>query len=481
MSKLYIIRHAESEGNKKKIIQGCNDCFNLTENGRMESIYFALYYYKKIKDIDIVLTSNMNRAYQTANIICETLSIKKNILKTDLLNEMNPGILGGISHKQAKKVYPNYYKIWCDRKDLDGIEDAEKGNELQARCLAFLESFLERENNTYLIVTHAGFMRSLINTICGNIRTKAVIVSNLYFYEFENVWKNIDCKLLSNKSTTKVYDVKLIDSRYILKKYNVAMSQWDINISVLQNKVAKELKYIPSIYWYGNKSISQNKIYGIKVSEYIHGYHLDDFVALDIDIIKKIFFKINEVHILYNYYGSNIKENGKNLYNKIAEYTNIHTDVKMKKLGNIILENELFSKLCREKQKLVLYDMHNMNILFDKGDIYLIDLDSVLYAHSDYQAASFIAAFCIYNKIIDNQDKINELYEFCSNLGYNSKNFWILMIARIYTGLSYFILLEHKSNRDYQFLNEYWQALEYICKFIINDEKQVKIEIMELL
>ena len=35
------------------------------------------------------------------------------------------------------------------------------GEELQVRCLAFLQNFIEdtETNNTYLVVTHAGYMR----------------------------------------------------------------------------------------------------------------------------------------------------------------------------------------------------------------------------------------------------------------------------------------------------------------------------------
>ena len=83
---------------------------------------------------------------------------------------MNPGVISGMQRDKVKIKYPNYYNLWMARKDLDGIPGAETGEELQVRCLAFLQNFIEdtETNNTYLVVTHAGYMRCLINICNGN-------------------------------------------------------------------------------------------------------------------------------------------------------------------------------------------------------------------------------------------------------------------------------------------------------------------------
>lgn len=80
----------------------------------------------------------------------------------EILDEMDPGVLSGKTHDYAKENMPKEYAIWTQYKDLDGIERAETGDELQARAIAFLEYMLHScEQGNYVVVTHAGFLRCL--------------------------------------------------------------------------------------------------------------------------------------------------------------------------------------------------------------------------------------------------------------------------------------------------------------------------------
>ncbi len=69
---LYFLRHGESRGNKDGVIQGRNHS-HLTENGREQARAAGAWF--RGKSIDIILTSPLARAEQTARIIGETAGI----------------------------------------------------------------------------------------------------------------------------------------------------------------------------------------------------------------------------------------------------------------------------------------------------------------------------------------------------------------------------------------------------------------------
>ena len=72
---IYILRHAETDYNKKGIIQGSEVDSNINSTGILQSDKF----YSKYKDIefDKVFVSNLKRTYQTVKSFITYLSIFK--------------------------------------------------------------------------------------------------------------------------------------------------------------------------------------------------------------------------------------------------------------------------------------------------------------------------------------------------------------------------------------------------------------------
>jgi len=166
--RLFLLRHAQSEGNRLGLFQGRLD-FPLSEEGRKQSREAGIFL-KKNFEFDAIISSPQKRALETARIIAEILGLP---LKVDeRLREISYGILEGKKHDEVKDWKP--YLKWLEnpvKYPLEGVDDL---NDLAGR----LKSFLKDHYGVYekpLVVTHGGIVRAFV-CLLGNIG-------------FENLWR----------------------------------------------------------------------------------------------------------------------------------------------------------------------------------------------------------------------------------------------------------------------------------------------------
>ncbi len=139
---IYIVRHGKTEWNKLGLTQGRSDTV-LNEDGRDE----ALVTKEKLKDIkfDIVFSSPLKRAYETAKIITDD-----KIIVDERIIERGNGDLEG--------------KHFIEFKDIDFASDdccekykIEKLDVFSDRIYDFLDELHEKhKDKNILVVTHAG-------------------------------------------------------------------------------------------------------------------------------------------------------------------------------------------------------------------------------------------------------------------------------------------------------------------------------------
>ena len=127
-----------------RVIQGTTTNYGLTEKGREDIKEIVAENLEELSESDKIIASPYKRAQETAEIISEFTG--KEIEVEPIIHEFKPGILGGKTHDENASLYPEYYKIWQERKDLDGIPGAETGKELQARALAFLMKYMDKDS-----------------------------------------------------------------------------------------------------------------------------------------------------------------------------------------------------------------------------------------------------------------------------------------------------------------------------------------------
>lgn len=146
---IFIIRHGQTELNKKGIINGhIGDV--LTKEGIEQAKNAALSLPKSIKHI---YSSSLERARQTAEIINETLNVP--LTFHDELKEVNFGILNGTP-------YLDEYKERHKNLDYDWGPSGESFKDFKTRTLNILKIIRgEHKDREVLIVAHGGTIRLL--------------------------------------------------------------------------------------------------------------------------------------------------------------------------------------------------------------------------------------------------------------------------------------------------------------------------------
>lgn len=423
MKKLLFIRHAESFGNKMKIIQGHAD-FNLTETGKKELSSLINSNFSRFNNYDSIISSPLKRTYETAEIISGF--INASVENDELLKEFSAGILDGLSKEEAKEKYEKYYKIWEKRGDLDQIPKAESGDMLQVRTLMFLERFLGEDYN-HIIVSHAGFLRCLINTINGNKRTTPLNLDHDQLYELEDIFDKINFEKNKLAKNSIVYKISTCDRDYIIKKEPRWLEKKDYDEKELIDYLSNYVN-IPKIYLMTNR-----KKYFLKGIEYKDGVHIignlnDIQIKNTTEMLKKMQNLLYNIKDKYSYEQIDmIKE----LQLKINDIE----DEKTKKIALSILKNENFiNGISRDSISIVHDDLHRSNILYDGNTPIFLDFDGLKKYPITYQLASHIASSYILNDSNFNIDNVLKYW----NQGVDREYLNSLIRYRLIMGLIYF-------------------------------------------
>lgn len=153
---LYVIRHGQTDWNIKKRFQGHSDIpLNATGVKQAQAAK------EQLKNIpfDLCITSPLQRAAQTAEIIC---SDRCPIIYNHLLVERNFGQLEGTIANQKIIL-----SIWAsDTAYQDpNFETLEQMVDRAQRFLQFLQTLTAK---TVLVASHGGFLKALHFTITGH-------------------------------------------------------------------------------------------------------------------------------------------------------------------------------------------------------------------------------------------------------------------------------------------------------------------------
>ncbi len=167
-TKIYLIRHGQTDWNKDLLIQGRFDK-PLNETGRLQLKETAL----KLKSLniafDVYLTSPLSRAIESCTIIKKEID-KKNapIIKRKNLIEREFGIADGMHITDDV-----YEKIL-----VDGFEGMEKSSDIQKRAInEIFEIAKTYKDKTILAVTHSHFIKALFTTLDNNLTFKSFLAN----------------------------------------------------------------------------------------------------------------------------------------------------------------------------------------------------------------------------------------------------------------------------------------------------------------
>ncbi len=147
---VYLMRHGQDDEN---YIGGWSKV-GLTKEGKMEVIDTALW----IKDnlhITKVISSDIKRAMQTADIVCDILKLA--YLPSTELREQNKGLLNGMLQEKAEEEYHDL----LSNVTVDTIyPEGESLRDLYNRIKEYLEKLMTLQEDT-LLITHRGVINMI--------------------------------------------------------------------------------------------------------------------------------------------------------------------------------------------------------------------------------------------------------------------------------------------------------------------------------
>lgn len=163
VTKIYIIRHAETIGNIEKRLTGRKD-YEITENGR-EMIKLLE---KKLENVkfDIAFSSTENRSFKTIEGLAKKSNI--NITKTSELSEMYFGIYDGYTWEEVNKINPSIKQLQNEINIIAGIPEQESMEEVADRVYNFIyKCCLNNVGKTLLIGSHGVAIEAFLRKITG--------------------------------------------------------------------------------------------------------------------------------------------------------------------------------------------------------------------------------------------------------------------------------------------------------------------------
>lgn len=165
--RILVTRHGKTDWNLQKKVQGQVN-IDLNEEGRNE----AREIHEKLKseEIDLIISSPLGRAIETAEIIKGDRNIKL------VLDERIIERAYGINEGKMRSEF-NFDELWDFDKNVK-VTDAEKIQDFYSRVYDFLDDIIEKYNNkTVLLVSHAGTsipLRAYLNNVPQKDAAKVV-------------------------------------------------------------------------------------------------------------------------------------------------------------------------------------------------------------------------------------------------------------------------------------------------------------------
>ena len=164
-SNLVLVRHGQSEWNKKNLFTGWKDP-ELTELGIEEAIQAGNQLQQSNIKFDVMFTSDLFRAQETGRLILEQMN-QTDIatIKDQSLNERNYGELAGLNKDDARKKWgEEQVHIWRRSFDVPPPGGESLKNTAE-RVLPYFESKILPEvikGKNILIAAHGNSLRALV-------------------------------------------------------------------------------------------------------------------------------------------------------------------------------------------------------------------------------------------------------------------------------------------------------------------------------
>jgi alpha-ribazole phosphatase len=166
-TKLYLIRHGETEQNKSGILMGSTDT-PLNDQGRLQAATLG----ERINtlEVDSIFSSPLLRAVETATLV---FGKDVPIITDSSLQEFHFGEWEGMHFSEIAKQYPEIWQLWLKDWELTQIPGAEAFDAFKHRVINFVSEVVSyNPGKRVAVVSHGGCIRSLLaHFFCDSVST----------------------------------------------------------------------------------------------------------------------------------------------------------------------------------------------------------------------------------------------------------------------------------------------------------------------
>jgi len=176
MKEIYLIRHAETEYNVKKIVQGRGVDSSINTIGKQQSLAFFEHY--NHIPFGVAISSSLQRTIQTLEpFINKGIDHKKH----EAIDEIDWGIFEGqVSTAELHQEYRRVLSAWSSGDYAAKIEGGESAKQMADRLLPWVEHLKERDEEKILVCTHGAVMAFLMTILHDQP------LSQMPFYKHQN-------------------------------------------------------------------------------------------------------------------------------------------------------------------------------------------------------------------------------------------------------------------------------------------------------
>ena len=157
LTKLYLIRHGETEENHQGILVGSTDV-PLNDEGRKQALSLAQHV--DALHVDSIFSSPLQRAVETAIL---TFGKDATIITDSSLCEYHFGDWEGMHFSDLAEKYPDLWRTWMQDWEKTKIPGAETFTSFNHRVIHFCEEILrDNPGKNVALVSHGGCIRTLL-------------------------------------------------------------------------------------------------------------------------------------------------------------------------------------------------------------------------------------------------------------------------------------------------------------------------------
>lgn len=158
MTKVFLVRHGQSEANLKGIFAGRTD-LELSDLGRKQAE--AVGKYLCDKDIDMIYSSPLKRAMSTAKPLSDLIS--KPVIPCDGIIEIYAGEWEAKEFSELSEKFPETYGLWLSDIGNSVCDGGESMAEVQQRMIKTISGLCEKEDGKIIaLFAHAGCFRAFL-------------------------------------------------------------------------------------------------------------------------------------------------------------------------------------------------------------------------------------------------------------------------------------------------------------------------------